>query len=107
MEIIALQEDGSRIVKFFKDKKELDFLSLVEILNEIGHLPLPPYIKREDEESDNTSYQTLFAKNYGAVAAPTASLHFTPGAFKRTKREIPCELFDPPCGCRDLQARRV
>lgn len=78
VEIIALQEDGTRIVKFYKDKKELDFLSLVEVLNHIGHLPLPPYLKREDEESDNKNYQTLFAKNYGAVAAPTASLHFTP-----------------------------
>lgn len=78
IEVIKLQEDGTRIVKFFQDNVELDFLSLVEILNEIGHLPLPPYIKREDEESDNTNYQTLFAKNYGAVAAPTASLHFTP-----------------------------
>ena len=78
IDILQLQEDGTRIVKFFKDSKELDFLSLVEILNEIGHLPLPPYIKREDEKSDDTNYQTLFAKNYGAVAAPTASLHFTP-----------------------------
>jgi S-adenosylmethionine:tRNA ribosyltransferase-isomerase len=78
VEVIDLQEDGTRIVKFYKDNRELDFLSLVEILNAIGHLPLPPYIKREDEESDNTNYQTLFAKNYGAVAAPTASLHFTP-----------------------------
>jgi len=75
--VIALQEDGTRIVKFYQNKKELDFLELVEILNTIGHLPLPPYLKRGDEESDNTTYQTLFAKNYGAVAAPTASLHFT------------------------------
>jgi len=78
IEVLKLQEDGTRIVKFFQNNKELDFLTLVEILNEIGHLPLPPYIKREDEESDNNTYQTLFAKNYGAVAAPTASLHFTP-----------------------------
>ncbi len=78
VKVLELQEDGSRIVKFYKDKVELDFLSLVEILNTIGHLPLPPYLKREDEESDNQTYQTLFAKNYGAVAAPTASLHFTP-----------------------------
>ncbi|MGK0256403.1 MAG: S-adenosylmethionine:tRNA ribosyltransferase-isomerase [Arcobacteraceae bacterium] len=77
-EVLKLQEDGTRIVKFFQNDQELDFLTLVEILNDIGHLPLPPYIKREDEESDNNTYQTLFAKNYGAVAAPTASLHFTP-----------------------------
>ena len=76
-EVLEINEDGSRIVKFFKDGKSLDFLTLVEILNEIGHLPLPPYMNREDEEKDNQDYQTLFAKNYGAVAAPTASLHFT------------------------------
>jgi S-adenosylmethionine:tRNA ribosyltransferase-isomerase len=83
IEVLSLQEDGTRIVKFFKSSKELDFLSLVEILNDIGHLPLPPYIKREDEDEDNTTYQTLFAKNYGAVAAPTASLHFTPELLDR------------------------
>ncbi|MEA3553991.1 MAG: tRNA preQ1(34) S-adenosylmethionine ribosyltransferase-isomerase QueA [Campylobacterota bacterium] len=85
VEVIALQEDGSRIVKFYKDNKELDFLSLVEILNTIGHLPLPPYLKRDDEDSDSINYQTLFAKNYGAVAAPTASLHFTPELLDKLK----------------------
>ncbi|WP_419766854.1 tRNA preQ1(34) S-adenosylmethionine ribosyltransferase-isomerase QueA [Arcobacter sp.] len=77
-EVLELNnEDGTRTVKFFKDTKELDFLSLIEILNEIGHLPLPHYMNREDEKEDEKDYQTLFAKNYGAVAAPTASLHFT------------------------------
>lgn len=75
--VIELNEDGSRIVQFFQNGKKLDFLSLIDILNEIGHLPLPPYMNREDEEKDNQDYQTIFAKNYGAVAAPTASLHFT------------------------------
>lgn len=84
-EVIALQEDGTRIVKFYQNNIELDFLSLVEVLNTIGHLPLPPYLKREDEESDTTNYQTLFAKNYGAVAAPTASLHFTPKLLENLK----------------------
>ena len=77
-EVIELNEDGTRVVKFFKEDKNLDFLELVEILNKIGHLPLPPYMNREDEKEDEKDYQTLFAKNYGAVAAPTASLHFTP-----------------------------
>lgn len=77
-EIISLNDDGSRVVKFFQNDQLLDFLSLVDILNKIGHLPLPPYMNREDEEQDNEDYQTLFAKKYGAVAAPTASLHFTP-----------------------------
>ena len=77
-EVIEVNEDGSRVVKFFKDEKNIDFLELVELLNKIGHLPLPPYMNREDEKEDEKNYQTLFAKNYGAVAAPTASLHFTP-----------------------------
>jgi len=76
--VTQLNGDGSRLVKFYQEDKKLDFLELVDILNSIGHLPLPPYMNREDEEIDNIDYQTLFAKNYGAVAAPTASLHFTP-----------------------------
>jgi S-adenosylmethionine:tRNA ribosyltransferase-isomerase len=77
-EVLEVNDDGSRVVKFFQNDKKLDFLELVEILNKIGHLPLPPYMNREDEKKDEKDYQTLFAKNYGAVAAPTASLHFTP-----------------------------
>ncbi len=76
--VLKLNSDGTREVKFFQNEIELDFLTLVEVLNSIGHLPLPPYMNREDDKSDETNYQTLFAKNYGAVAAPTASLHFTP-----------------------------
>jgi S-adenosylmethionine:tRNA ribosyltransferase-isomerase len=72
-----LNEDGSRIVKFYKNNKEINFLELVDILNEIGHVPLPPYINRKDEKLDEEEYQTIFAKKPGAVAAPTASLHFT------------------------------
>ena len=75
--VLEINEDGSRVVEFFQNDKKLDFLELVEILNNIGHLPLPPYMNRADEKKDEQDYQTLFAKNYGAVAAPTASLHFT------------------------------
>ena len=46
-------------------------------IERIGHVPLPPYIRREDEDSDRSRYQTVFAKQAGAVAAPTAGLHFT------------------------------
>lgn len=77
VKVLEINEDGTRVVEFYKDKEKLDFLTLVETLNKIGHLPLPHYMNREDNEEDNTNYQTLFAKNYGAVAAPTASLHFT------------------------------
>jgi S-adenosylmethionine:tRNA ribosyltransferase-isomerase len=81
-EVKELLEDGSRVVEFKLkmnngEWKILDFLELVNILEKIGHVPLPPYIKRNDEKSDETEYQSIFAKKEGAVAAPTASLHFT------------------------------
>ena len=50
---------------------------LAEILKSIGHMPLPPYIDRDDEQSDRERYQTVYARCEGAVAAPTAGLHFT------------------------------
>ena len=46
------------------------------MLDEVGHIPLPPYIERDDDESDLSRYQTVYAQNDGAVAAPTAGLHF-------------------------------
>jgi len=59
---------------------ELDFLdkvsSLLDLLNEIGHIPLPPYLQRPDEIFDRERYQTVFARTPGAIAAPTAGLHF-------------------------------
>jgi S-adenosylmethionine:tRNA ribosyltransferase-isomerase len=56
----------------------LDFLtdSLLDLLDNVGHIPLPPYIERGDEQADLERYQTVFAKEDGAVAAPTAGLHF-------------------------------
>ena len=51
--------------------------SAYKLLDEYGHIPLPPYIEREDTEDDRERYQTVFAKKSGAVAAPTAGLHFT------------------------------
>lgn len=46
-------------------------------LQEVGHMPLPPYIKRDDESADQSDYQTIYAREAGSVAAPTAGLHFT------------------------------
>jgi S-adenosylmethionine:tRNA ribosyltransferase-isomerase len=51
--------------------------TFTEIIQKIGELPLPPYLNRKTEYSDRSSYQTVFAKNEGSVAAPTAGLHFT------------------------------
>ncbi len=82
-----LNIDGTRVVTFYKKEKTLDFLALNEVLNLIGHVPLPPYIKRVDSKDDEKDYQTLFAKNIGAVAAPTASLHFSKKLFSELKKE--------------------
>jgi len=80
--VTALNPDGSRIVTFSHQGRPIRFEALVLLLDEIGHIPLPPYIQREDRAEDETDYQTLFAANAGAVAAPTASLHFTPSLFE-------------------------
>lgn len=53
-------------------------LTFAQVLEHFGKIPLPPYISREATENDNNSYQTVFARNDGSVAAPTAGLHFTP-----------------------------
>jgi len=64
-------EDGTFEILF----SAADAMSLIE---RIGHVPLPPYIRREDEPGDREQYQTVYARTPGAVAAPTAGLHFTP-----------------------------
>jgi S-adenosylmethionine:tRNA ribosyltransferase-isomerase len=61
-----------------------DFFKLID---DVGQTPLPPYIKREPEASDRESYQTVYAKNIGAVAAPTAGLHFTKPLIGRLKKK--------------------
>lgn len=58
-------------------------LSFAEVLEKAGDIPLPPYIKRRTETSDTERYQTIYAKDEGSVAAPTAGLHFTPGIFTK------------------------
>lgn len=85
----ALNDDGSRIVTFAQESTPVRFETLVTLLDEIGHIPLPPYMQREDREEDERDYQTLFAKEAGAVAAPTASLHFTPELFEALKASHP------------------
>ena len=86
--IQELLDDGSRIVTFEQGGKKLNFEELALILETIGHVPLPPYIDREDTKEDTINYQSLFAKNEGAVAAPTASLHFTPQLLDALQKEF-------------------
>jgi len=81
-EVVYLHENGSREVLFFENRLAIDFERLTVILENIGHIPLPPYIDREDTQSDKENYQSVFAKHNGAVAAPTASLHFTKELFE-------------------------
>ena len=78
-----LKEDGSRVVNFKLHEKLLRFEDLLPIIDKIGHIPLPPYIQRADNTEDANEYQSVFAKEEGAVAAPTASLHFTPEQHER------------------------
>lgn len=64
-------KDGNGKLSFFGQGEVMD------ILQKIGHIPLPPYIKREDEPLDRDRYQTVYAERDGSIAAPTAGLHFT------------------------------
>jgi S-adenosylmethionine:tRNA ribosyltransferase-isomerase len=57
-----------------------------ELIERFGHVPLPPYISREDRQADRERYQTVYARERGSVAAPTAGLHFTPEILSRMKR---------------------
>lgn len=73
-EVVDNTTSRGRTIRFLFDGPNED---LYEILDRIGEMPLPPYIKRKPEEADKQRYQTLFAKERGAVAAPTAGMHFT------------------------------
>ncbi|EAJ9889278.1 tRNA preQ1(34) S-adenosylmethionine ribosyltransferase-isomerase QueA [Campylobacter coli] len=84
--VIELLDDGLRKVQFFQNDEVLNTFKLYELLDTIGHIPLPPYIKRSDEKSDLEDYQSIFAKNLGAVAAPTASLHFSENMLENLKK---------------------
>ena len=79
-QVMAQTESGSRLVRF---RYEGDFYA---ILAEVGQVPLPPYIKRTPTTIDDERYQCVYADSEGAVAAPTAGLHFTPGLFARLKQ---------------------
>lgn len=71
------QEDNAWIIEFNWNES----FSFAEILGLMGVIPLPPYLNREAIESDNSDYQTIYAKEDGSVAAPTAGLHFTERTF--------------------------
>ena len=71
-------EGDAFIIRFSWDDNEMSF---ADVLSSTGHMPIPPYLRRDDEDSDVTDYQTLYARIDGSVASPTAGLHFTPAVF--------------------------
>ena len=78
-EVIARGEFGERTLRF---EPVPDFFAAVE---RVGHVPLPPYIGRSDRADDRERYQTIYARERGSVAAPTAGLHFTPEILDRMR----------------------
>ena len=88
-EVLELRGDGSRIVRFRDGTgRILTFESLLPHLERLGHVPLPPYIRREERKEDAGDYQPVFARREGAVAAPTASLHFSEELFNKLRKSF-------------------
>jgi S-adenosylmethionine:tRNA ribosyltransferase-isomerase len=71
-EVLAVTGAGRRLVRLTAERP------IEDLLAEVGRVPIPPYLKREDDERDIEDYQTVYSRVPGAVAAPTAGLHFTP-----------------------------
>lgn len=79
IEARKLQSNGdSHVIEFRWDNEKITFSDILEVA---GELPIPPYLNRETEEQDKQTYQTVYSKIDGSVAAPTAGLHFTPEVF--------------------------
>ena len=77
-DVIDNTVSGGRVVRFEYDGGNFD-----SVIDRIGTSPLPPYINRDADSNDKKRYQTVYASNRGAVAAPTAGLHFTEGLLKK------------------------
>src|SRR5215472_4604113 len=82
-EITARADFGVRTLRFVSH----DSRTMNEHFERLGHVPLPPYIERADEAADRERYQTVFAKRPGAIAAPTAGLHFSEELLKRIREQ--------------------
>jgi S-adenosylmethionine:tRNA ribosyltransferase-isomerase len=81
-EILGRHHHGRRTVRLqSRDARHVD-----EVIEAIGHMPLPPYIRRGDQPEDRDRYQTIFSRTSGSVAAPTAGLHFTPALVEACAR---------------------
>lgn len=105
----VLLEDGSELVMLDRDDAlfRLQTASgepVLELLERAGHMPLPPYVDRPDEGTDRERYQTVYAREAGAVAAPTAGLHFDQAIFDRLAAKCGNRLCHPACRCGHLPA---
>lgn len=109
LRVDEVREDGLRVVEFLQDSQNLlqknsslqvnpplknprilDENEVLDFLQKEGKMPLPPYIKRESVESDIKDYQSVFAKNIGSIAAPTASLHFSDDDLAEISKRAHC-----------------
>ena len=80
-EVIDIVEEGNRIIRFSYDKTK--YANIYDVLSVIGMMPLPPYIT--EQLGDNSRYQTVYAREEGSAAAPTAGLHFTPELLEKIR----------------------
>ena len=83
-EVLTRGDHGQRTLRFCSGLDQGG--DIYEVLRRIGHVPLPPYIRRPDTQDDRERYQTVFARETGSVAAPTAGLHFTPEILARCEQ---------------------
>jgi S-adenosylmethionine:tRNA ribosyltransferase-isomerase len=82
-EVLARHFHGRRTIRLWSE----DRVPVGEAVEQIGHIPLPPYISRQDDSSDRERYQTVYADRSGSVAAPTAGLHFTTSLLEELKSQ--------------------
>ena len=76
-EVVSRHFHGRRVVRLWTP----DGSPVHDAIHAVGHIPLPPYVKRDDTAADRERYQTVYARVEGSIAAPTAGLHFTPALF--------------------------
>ena len=82
-EVLQIVEEGNRIIRFTYDKSK--YANIYDVLHVVGLMPLPPYIT--EQLGDNSRYQTVYAREEGSAAAPTAGLHFTPELLERIRQK--------------------
>ncbi|ETD23565.1 tRNA preQ1(34) S-adenosylmethionine ribosyltransferase-isomerase QueA [Helicobacter macacae] len=87
--VLATLPSGYKVIAFFYRQRQCAQYEIIKMLETIGHIPLPPYIKREDSSLDESEYQTVFATQNGSIAAPTASLHFSKSMLKELYLRFP------------------